>query len=179
MNKQSLKSESKTASTNMMRTIKIEKVVLSAGGVEDNLKKAKKLIELISGTKSQIVESQKRIPAFNVRPGLEVGVCTTVRGKQAIELLKRLLGAVDNKLKRKSVASNHFSFGIKEYIEIPGMEYQRDIGVRGLNVTITFARAGLRVQRKKIKVGRVPKRQHVSADEIMKFMEGQFKTAFI
>jgi large subunit ribosomal protein L5 len=163
---------------NVMKKIKIGKVVLSAGAVEAGLTKSKKLIELISGRKAKIIASTKRIPTFDVRPGLEVGVCATVRGKAALELLTRLLGAVDNKISKKSVADNHFSFGIEEYIEIPGMEYQRDIGVRGLNVTIDFVRAGMRVQKKKIKRSHVPKRQHVSKEEVIKFMEAQFKTAF-
>jgi len=164
---------------NPMRTVRIEKVILSASAVAESLAKSKKLIEIISGMKAKVVASRKRIPAFDVRPGLEVGVCVTVRDKAAMELLARLLGAVDNKINKKSVSENHFSFGIEEYIEIPGMEYQRDIGVRGLNVTADFARAGLRVKRKKIKGSNVPKRQHVSASEIIKFMEAQFKTAFI
>ena len=164
---------------NPMRAVKIEKVVLSAGGVDDNLKKAKKLIEIISGMKAQIVESQKRIPTFKVNPGLEVGVCATLRGNAAVEMLRRLLGATDNQISKKSIAENHFSFGIKEYIEIPGMEYHREIGVRGLNVTITFIRAGVRVQRKKIKGSHIPKRQYVTQAEIIRYLEAQFKTVIV
>ena len=175
----SVKSTKIKSGINPMRAVKIEKVVLSAGGVDENLKKAKKLIEIISGIKAQIVESQKRIPTFKVNPGLEVGVCATLRGKAAVDILRRLLGATDNQISKKSIAENHFSFGIKEYIEIPGMEYHREIGVRGLNVTITFIRAGIRVQRKKIKGSRIPKRQYVSQAEIIKYLEEQFKTAIV
>jgi len=163
---------------NPMRQFKIEKIILSAGGVDKELEKSKKLLELISGVKSQIIASQKRIPDFGVRPGLEVGVRATLRGQKAIELLTRLLGALDNTLKKKQVSDNHFSFGIHEYIDIPGMEYQRDIGIKGFNVTVVFARPGLRVKRKKIKMGKVPKKQFVSKDEIIKFMEDNFKTKF-
>ena len=129
--------------------------------------------------KAQIVASQKRIPDFGVRPGLEVGTRVTLRGDKAIQLLRRLLAAEDNKIKRKQVTENHFSFGIKEYIEIPGVEYQRDIGIRGLNVTVVFVRPGLRVKRKKIKAGHVPHRQFVPAEEIIKFMEDNFKLSFV
>ena len=163
---------------NPMRTVRIEKVVLSAGATADNLAKAKKLIELITGRKAQIIASRKRIPDFNVRPGLEVGTRITLRGSAALDLLRRLLGAVENKLSRKQVSENHLSFGIEEYIEIPGIEYQRDIGIRGFNTTIVFTRAGLRVKRKKIKAGSVPRRQYVLKEEIILFMEGNFKTKF-
>jgi large subunit ribosomal protein L5 len=165
-------------SSNPMRNIFIEKLVLSCGATGQDLEKAKKLLELLSTMKAEIVISQKRIPDFNVRPGLEVGTRVTIRGEKAIQLLRRLLAAEDNTLKRKQVADNHFSFGIKEYIEIPGVEYHRDIGIRGLNITIDFARAGLRVKRKKIKAGHVPKRQFIPKEEIIKFMEDNFKTKF-
>jgi large subunit ribosomal protein L5 len=161
---------------NPMRAIKIEKIVLSSGATAEALVKAKKLLEILSSSKAQVIASRKRIPDFDVRPGLEVGARVTLRGKKAIELLKRLLGAIDNKLKKKQVAENHFSFGIEEYIEIPGIEYQRDIGIRGLNTDVVFARAGLRVQRKKIKGSKVPKRQRISQDEIVNYMEKEFKT---
>ncbi len=162
--------------SNSMRTVKIEKVILSAGSTADNLAKAKKLLEFVTKKKAQIVASRKRIPDFGVRPGLEVGTRVTLRGKEAIALLRRLLGAIDNTLTKKQVTDNHFSFGIKEYIEIPEIEYQRDIGIRGFNTTVVFARAGLRVQRKKIKAGQIPRRQHVSQEEIIKYMEDVFKT---
>jgi large subunit ribosomal protein L5 len=163
---------------NVMRKIKIEKVLLSSGATGDSLAKAKKLLEFVSGGKAQILQSRKRIPEFDVRPGLEVGTRITLRGEKAIDLLKRLLGAIDNEVSKKHISENHFSFGIKEYIEIPGIEYQRDIGIRGFNVTVVFARAGLRVKRKKIKSGEVPKKQFISKEEIMNYMKEVFKTKF-
>lgn len=180
MAKQKMAAQSKKSeSANPMRTIFIEKIILSASGVDKELEKAKKLLELLSGMKAQVVASQKRIPDFGVRPGLEVGTRVTMRGEAALQLLRRLLAAEENKLKEKQVTENHFSFGIEEYIEIPGVEYQRDIGIRGLNITIVFARAGLRVKRKKIKAGIVPKKQFIPAEEIIKYMEDNFNTKFI
>jgi len=163
---------------NPMRKIKIEKVLLSSGATGDDLAKAKKLLEFVSGKKAQIQTSQKRIPEFDVRPGLEVGTRVTLRGEEAIALLRRLLGALDNEIKKKQVSENHFSFGIKEYIEIPGIEYQRDIGIRGFNVTVVFIRPGVRVKLKKIKRGKLPKKQFISKDEIINYMKEAFKTKF-
>ena len=110
-----------------------------------------------------------------VRPGLEVGAVVTIR-KDKDELLKRLLAAVDNFIKKKQISENNFSFGIKEYLEIPGMEYQRDIGIAGLDVTVVFKRAGRRIRLKKIKKGKIPKKQIITKGEIIKFMEENFQT---
>ena len=89
-----------------------------------------------------------------------------------------MLVAIDNKLKRGQISENNFSFGIKEYIEIPGTEYSREIGVMGLDVTVVLKRTGRRVGLRKRKRGKVPKRHKISSDEIIKFMEENFNTKF-
>jgi len=165
------------AEENPMRKIKIEKVVLSIGGTKEDLEKGAKLLHIITGRKAKKVKSKKRIPSFSVRPGLEVGCLVTIRIKPE-DFLKRMLEAIDNKLKRKQVNDNFFSFGIEEYIEIPGIEYQRDIGIMGLDITVVFTRPGKRIKIKKIKKGKIPKKQSVSKEEIIKFMEEKFKTEF-
>ncbi|MBU0907593.1 MAG: 50S ribosomal protein L5 [Nanoarchaeota archaeon] len=164
-----------------MRKVKLEKVVLSCGATGPDLEKSQKLLEMLTKRKAQIVYSgpQRRIPNFNVKPNMPLGTSVTLRGASAKEYLQKFLGAIDNKLRRKQIVRNGFSFGIHEYIEIPGVEYKREIGIRGLNVTASFIRAGVRVKRKKIKSGRMPERQYVHKDEIMEFMKENFKTEFI
>ena len=101
------------------------------------------------------------------------------QGWNAEEFLKKMLMPIDNRLKEKQISENTFSFGIQEYIEIPGVEYQRDIGIMGFDVTVVFARAGKRVKLKKRKKGKIPKRQMITKQEIIKFMEEKFQTEFI
>jgi len=160
-----------------MREVKIEKVVLNIGGTGENLQKGFVLLEKISKRKPTKTKARKRIPSLGVRPGLEVGIVVTIR-KDAEEMLKRMLIAIDNRLKKKQISSNNFSFGIKEYLEIPGMEYIREVGIMGLDVTVTFKRTGRRVGLRKIKKGKVPERQKISPEEIIKFMEDKFQTNF-
>ena len=164
-----------------MRRTRISKVVLSSGATDTNLEKSAKLLEIIGEMKPQIIKAgpRKRIPSFGVRPGLPLGTRITLRDEKALKILKKLLGAIDNRLNKKQVNDNHFSFGIKEYIEIPGIEYVREIGIRGFNVTVVFEKPGLRVKKKKIKKGKFPKRQEVLKDEIIKFMRENFNTEFV
>lgn len=163
-------------SENPMRKMILEKVTLSSGAVGGELDKAKKLLELLTEKKAQIIKSgsKTRIPDFGVKPNMELGTRVTLRKEEAKEILRRLLVAVDNTLSENQISDNTFSFGIKEYIEIPGIEYQRDIGIRGLNVTVTFIRKGVRVKRKKLKYGKLPEKQNVSQEEIIKYLEENF-----
>jgi large subunit ribosomal protein L5 len=168
----------KNEGENPMREIKIEKIALSIGGTGETLEKGFKLLKFLTGRTPAKMKSKKRIPTLGVRPGLEIGAVVTIR-KNASEFLKRLLNTFDNVLRKKQISENNFSFGIKEYIEIPGAEYQRDIGIMGLDVSVIFKRAGRRIGIKKIKRGKVSRKQIISKEEIIKFMEDNFSTRFI
>jgi large subunit ribosomal protein L5 len=163
---------------NLMREVKIEKVVLSIGGTGEDLEKGVKLLKVLTGRKPAKKKSHKRIPSLGVRPKLEVGAMVTIR-QNTREFLKKMLIAIDNKLTKKQISENNFSFGIAEYIEIPGVEYQREIGIMGFDVTVVFTRTGKRVKLKKVKRGKIPKRQAISREEIIKFMEDNFQTEFV
>ncbi len=161
-----------------MKDFRLEKVILNIGGIGDKLEKGVILLETVSGRKPVKVKAVKRIPAWSVRPGQEVGTKVTIRGPEALEMLKKLLPAIDNKIKAKQIQNNFFSFGIHEYIEIPGIEYIREVGIMGFEVTCVFARAGKSVETKKVKRGKT-KRLVVAKEEIIGFLETKFKTEII
>ena len=163
---------------NPMRKIRIEKITLSVGANGEALERGFKLLKFLTGKTPAKMKSKRRIPTLGVRPGLEIGAVVTIR-KNSEEFLKRLLNTFDNVLKKKQISENNFSFGIKEYIEIPGIEYQRDIGILGLDVSVIFKRAGRRVRLKKIKKGKISRKQIISREEIIKFMEENFQTEFV
>lgn len=164
------KKTEKTEKVKRKGEVKIEKLVLSVAGTADKLEKGYRLLKVITGMEPKRIASKKRIPSFGVRPGLETGAKVTLRRERIAPVLKRLLQAENNEIKEGSFKNNHFSFGIHEYIEIPGLDYQREIGILGLNVTVDFARPGKRVIRKKIKQGRFPRRQEVTREEIIEYM---------
>ena len=163
---------------NPMREILIEKITLNVGVGEagDKLEKAKVLLERISNAKVVKTSSKKRIPTWGVRPGLSLGIKTTLRGEKAIELLRRLFKAVDNHINpRMFDEEGNLSFGIDEYIHIPEVKYDPTLGIIGLDVCITLKRkGGTRVKRRayrKSKIGRVHK---ISKDESIEFFKDMF-----
>ncbi len=161
---------------NPMREIEIEKMVLHCGGTEDKLEKSIKLLKTITNSKKiYIVKSTKRIPAFGISPGKQSGCKITIRDKDKInDLLKRFFSSLDDTIKKKQVTENQFCFGIHEYIEVPGLEYDRDIGISGFEVMVVFKRKGKRVGIRKIKRGSVPKKQLISKEEIVEFLIKNF-----
>lgn len=157
---------------------KLEKVILNIGGTGEKLDKGVILLEKITNKKPIKLKATKRIPTWQVRPGLEVGTKVTLRGKQAQELLKNLLLSKENTLLEKQIQKNFFSFGIPEYIEIPGMDYIREVGIMGLEVTAVFTRPGKYSGVKKVKKGK-PKRLDVEKEEIITYLEENFQTKVI
>jgi len=163
---------------NVMKEIKLEKVILNIGGVADKLDKGVILLETISGKKAVKVQATKRIPTWNVRPGLEVGTKVTLRGEDALNMIKKLLPAIDNTLKEKQIQPNCFSFGIHEYIEIPNVEYIREVGIMGFEVTVVFTRAGKSVEKKKVKRGKA-RRIVINREDIENYVVNKFGTTIL
>jgi large subunit ribosomal protein L5 len=151
-----------------MKDIKIEKLTLNIGAGKDQkkLEKGLKLINNITGIKGVATVTQKRIPSWGVRPGLPIGCKLTLRKKKVQALLKRLLQANGNVLKLKQFdTEGNFSFGIKEYIDIPDVEYDPDIGVMGLEVSVTLERPGFRIKRRNMLKRAIPKKHRIKQEE--------------
>jgi len=168
--------ENKGGGDNKMREIEIEKIVIHCGGTEDKLEKSVKLLESIAeGRKICILQSSKRYPAFGISPGKKAGAKVTIRDKEKIkDLLRRFFEAIENTISKKQIVENQFCFGVHEYIEVPGLEYNRDIGIIGFEVMVVFKRKGRRVKFKKIRRGQIPLKQNVTSGEIEKYLIKNF-----
>ena len=160
----------------------IEKMTLNVGVGEagDKLEKAKVLLERISGTKVVTTASKKRIPTWGLRLGLPIGVKTTLRGQKAADLLKRILEAADNKVgKNQFDDEGNLSFGLKEYIHIPGVRYDPSLGIIGLDICVTLKRkGGFRTKRKAYKPGKIGKKHRITKEEAIEFFKNNFNIIF-
>ena len=166
---------------NVMKNIKIDKVTLNFGAGKDQkrLEKGAQLIEMITGKKPVKTHTQSRIPGWGLRPGLPIGLKLTLRGKEAEDVLKRLLEAKENRLSDSCVDDyGNVSFGLSEYIDIPGIKYDPKIGVIGLQASITLTRPGYRVMRRKNKTSRVSDEHKVNKKEALAFMKERFSVEF-
>jgi len=162
---------------NVMRQPRIEKITLNIGAGNDQkkLEKGVSLIKAITGIDPVKTVTQKRIPNWGLRPGLPIGCKLTLRKAAAIDLLKRLLVAKEHKLKPQQFdAGGNISFGIPEYIEIPGVAYDPTIGIMGLEVCVTLERPGYRIKRRRIRQKKVPASHAVTKQDAMTFMQKNF-----
>lgn len=165
----------------MQSAVRIEKLTINFGAGKDQnrLEKGCALIQSLTGIKPVRTITQKRIPAWGLRPGLPVGAKLTLRGEEAKTMLKRLLNAKDFKLKPTSIdQGGNIAFGLTEYIDIEGAKYDPAIGVLGLEASVTLAKPGTRVKRRAIRTAALGKRQTITKQEAMEFMTKTFKVSF-
>lgn len=155
-----------------MKKIRIAKVTLNvgAGKNEELLKKGLILFQKLVPQTPVKTFTKKRIPGWGLRPGLAIGGKVTVR-KNAEALLRRLLVAKENILNASNFdTEGNFSFGVPEYIDIQGLDYDPELKILGLEVAVTLERPGFRLKRRKVRSSPVGKSHRITKDESIAFV---------
>ena len=127
---------------------KIDKIILNMGLGEDasDGKKLKSCVDdlaLIAGQKPIITKFKKSISNFKTRKGSNAGVKVTLRSQIMYEFIDRLVNIALPRIKdfrglsSKGIDnSNNYSFGIKEHIIFPEVNFDKVDKIRGLDITV-------------------------------------------
>ena len=127
---------------------KIEKIILNMGLGEDasdakRLKACTDDMALIAGQKPVLTKFKKSISNFKTRKGANAGVKVTLRSQRMYEFIDRLVNIALPRIKdfrglsSKGIDnSNNYSFGIKEHIIFPEVNFDKVDKIRGLDITI-------------------------------------------
>ena len=127
---------------------KIDKIIINMGLGEDasDGKKLKSCVDdmtLIAGQKPVITKFKKSISNFKTRKGSNAGVKVTLRANRMYEFIDRLINIALPRIKdfrglsSKGIdSSSNYSFGIKEHIVFPEVNFDKVDKIRGLDITI-------------------------------------------
>ena len=127
---------------------KIDKIILNMGLGEDasDGKKIKSCIDdmsLITGQKPIITKFKKSISNFKTRKGSSAGIKVTLRSYKMYEFIDRLINIALPRIKDfRGLSSKgldnsfNYSFGIKEHIVFPEVNFDKVDKIRGLDITI-------------------------------------------
>jgi len=141
----------------------------------ERLKKIASVLEEIAEQKPSLRRAKRTIREFGVKKGDYIATVVTLRGKRAVEFLKKALEAVGYRIKTSSFDEHgNVCFGIKEHIHIPGVKYDPEIGIFGMDVCITIERPGYRVMRRRRCKSSIPKRHRVTKLEAMVLLKSLF-----
>ncbi len=139
---------SKLSLKNLHAVPRIEKVVVNMGLGPDALDK--KILEAcikdvaaITGQYPLITKFKKSISNFKSRKGANAGLKVTLRNDRMYEFVDRLVNIALPRIKDfKGLKDNscdkfgNFSFGIKEHIIFPEINFDKVERIRGLDITI-------------------------------------------
>jgi large subunit ribosomal protein L5 len=162
---------------NPMQAPRIEKVVVNMGVGEsgERLVKAETLMGKLTGRKSVRTVSRHKIPSWGLKKRDPIGCKVTLRGREADEFLKRGFSARDNQISASNFDEyGNFSFGVHEYIDFPGIKYDPDIGIFGMDITVTVERPGYRIKRRSLKKRKIPSRNLIDKEESIEFIKKKF-----
>ncbi|MCC2646055.1 MAG: rplE [Rickettsiaceae bacterium] len=134
--------------SNVHEMPKLEKIIINMGvgeAVADSkvINNAVNDLTLISGQKPIVTKAKKSIATFKLREGMKIGCKVTLRKDRMYDFIERLVLVALPRIKEfKGFSSKsfdgrgNFSFGVKEQIVFPEINYDKIDTVRGMNITI-------------------------------------------
>ena len=135
---------------NLYMVPKIQKVVLNMGlGVDGNdtkiIKSCEEDLAKITGQKPVITKFKKSISNFKTRKNTNAGLKVTLRRNKMYEFIDRLVNIALPRIRDfRGLSPNGFdqfgnyTFGIKEHIVFPEVNFDKVEKIRGLDVTIVI-----------------------------------------
>ena len=133
---------------NAMQVPRIEKIVVNMGvgettGDSKRINTATDELARISGQKPLITTARKSIANFKLREGMKIGCKVTLRRERMYEFLDRLITIALPRVRdfrglsdRSFDGRGNYTFGLKEQIVFPEIDYDRVDAVRGMDVVV-------------------------------------------
>ncbi|MGH8585722.1 MAG: 50S ribosomal protein L5 [Gammaproteobacteria bacterium] len=101
-------------------------------------------LQRIAGQKPVVTKARKSIANFKIRDGWPIGCMVTLRRERMYEFLERLIHIAVPRIRdfrglpaRGFDGRGNYSFGVKEQIIFPEIDYDKIDAIRGLDVCIT------------------------------------------
>ncbi|SEH53300.1 MULTISPECIES: 50S ribosomal protein L5 [Halopenitus] len=159
-----------------MRQPSIEKVVVHMGVGEggEPLADAEDIIEAVTGQQSVRTTAKSTIAEFDIRQGDPIGTKVTLRGDDAEEFLETALELTDLSVSQFDDRGN-LSFGVDDHTDFPSQEYDPNVGIYGIDVTVTIVRPGYRVAKRNTVTRSIPSSHQMTVDDAREFLEANFE----
>ena len=168
--------------TNPMRIPVIEKVIVHMGVGESgqHLVDAENILTEITGQTVVRAFAKMTAPAFGIRKKEPIGCKVTLRGENAENFLKTSLNIVENTLQSSQFdATGNVSFGIEEHTDFPGMKYDPNIGVFGMDVVVVLKRPGNRISKRRIGQRKVPNGHKMNKEDAIAFLKENYSVEVV
>jgi large subunit ribosomal protein L5 len=164
-------------SENVMSVPRVSKVTvhMSVGESGKKLSNAEMIMAKITGQKPVRTFAKRTLPGFNIKKGEPIGCKVTLRAENAEKFLKTALGIMGNSLDAgRFDEMGNFAFGIEEHTDFPGMEYDPEIGIYGMDVIVAMERPGYRIKHRRIQKQKIPSGHKLNKDDSIAYMSKNY-----
>lgn len=164
--------------TDPMRAVEVDKVTVHIGVGEsgERLVNAENILEAITDQKCVRTLSKSRIPAFGIKMGEPIGCKVTLRRDKAYKFIGTALAIIERKLYASQFdETGNVSFGIEEHTDFPDMAYDPNIGIFGMDVSLSLKRPGYRVSRRRIQQNKTSHKHRLVAEDVLSWMQDRYQ----
>ena len=122
----------------VMQIPKLDKVIINvaAGEAKENAKVIDAIVAdlgQITGQKAIVCKARKSVANFKLREGMPIGAKVTLRGERMYEFVDRLFNVALPRV-RDFRGINGNSFGLKEQIIFPEIDFDKVDAIRGMDI---------------------------------------------
>ena len=134
--------------SNIHQVPRVMKVVVSMGVGEASrdiklLEAAQRDLTIIAGQKPMMARARISVASYKIRTGMPIGAFVTLRGNRMYEFLDRLFNLALPRVRdfqglnpNSFDGTGNFTFGIREQLVFPEIDYDEIDKVRGMDITI-------------------------------------------
>lgn len=133
---------------NVMQVPRLEKIVVNMGVGEaitdvKVLEAAVKDLSIVTGQQPSIRRSRTAIAGFKLRAGIPIGCMVTLRRNRMYEFFDRMVNVAIPRIRdfrglspRSFDGRGNYSFGVREHIIFPEINYDKILKIMGMDITI-------------------------------------------
>ena len=150
-------------------------VHISVGEGGQKLINAENIVKTLTGQATVRTSAKKTQPIFGIRKGQAIGCKTTLRRERASAFLRSSLETRQNFVHEFQFDdTGNVSFGIVDHTDFPGMTYDPQIGIFGMDVIVSLKKPGYRVARRRAAQRRVPIGHRVTREQAISFLQNNY-----
>ncbi|MCK5506725.1 MAG: 50S ribosomal protein L5, partial [Thermodesulfovibrionia bacterium] len=145
-------------------------------------RRAMTILEALTKQKPVQIHAKRSIREWNIHKKEPIACKVTLRNECAMNFLSKALEAIDNQLKiTRFDKYGNFGFGIHEHItlEMDGSKYDPNLGIIGMDILVSFSRAGYRIAKRQYLKKKIPKSQRIKPEEAMTLLNQDFGVEII
>ena len=175
-------SENKKNENLLLIKPKIEKITVNIGVGEagERLEKAQSVLKDITGHKPVQTLSKITSKDWSLRKRMPIGCKVTLRKKDSEKFLTEALQTRENKIAEYAFDNEgNISFGIPDHTLFKSQKYNPNIGIFGMDVSITMEKTGYRIKRRRLYRRKIPNKHKVKREDTIKFFNEKYKVEVI